>query len=99
MFEEQKKRKEEEEQRNWSNQGIAKFGEILRQNNDNLKKLGYEVISNLVDYLKINQAALFVLNDDDQEKEKTFNCLTTIAYNRNKSFKKTILSIKRTLRY
>ena len=42
------KRKLEDEQRNWASTGVAKFSDILRQNNDKLDALSYDVISNLV---------------------------------------------------
>ena len=83
------KRKEEEELRNWSTGGIAKFGEILRKNQDNMKTLGYNIMSNLIDYLKVNQGALFVINDDD-ENDIYFTMVTAIAYGRDKFVHKDI---------
>jgi nitrogen fixation/metabolism regulation signal transduction histidine kinase len=38
-LEEEEKRKIEEEKKRWTNEGMAKFGEILRQNNNNLTVL------------------------------------------------------------
>jgi len=72
----------EDKIRNWVNEGQAKFGELLRQYNDDLDKLGTNLISNLVDYLKANQGALFVLKEegDDQYLE----LLSAYAFNRKK---------------
>ncbi|MDA3890207.1 MAG: PAS domain-containing protein [Salinivirgaceae bacterium] len=87
--EEDEKRKKEDEQAAWSTNGIAKFGEILRQDNDNMKNLGYNIISNLVKYLKVNQGALFVLSDDE-DKDTCFELITTIAFDRDKHLTKEI---------
>lgn len=64
--EEDKRRKKEDDQRNWASQGIAKYSDILRQNNDDIEKLSYDVISNLVKYCDANQGGLFIVNNDDE---------------------------------
>jgi len=61
------KTKQEEHQRNWIANGLAKFGDILRQDNQNIKEMGYSIISNLVDYIGFNQGALYVINEDDNQ--------------------------------
>ncbi len=87
--EEEKKRKKEDEQRNWASQGIAKFSEILRQNNDDLTKLSYDVISNLVKYCDANQGGLFIVNDDDADNPY-IEMSAAYAYNRKKFLDKRI---------
>lgn len=59
---------EEDKRRNWATEGMAKFGEILRKNNDNLAKLADEIIGNLIQYLKANQGGLYILNDEGDEQ-------------------------------
>jgi PAS domain S-box-containing protein len=56
---------------------------------NNLNKLGYNVMSNLIEYLKVNQGALFVLNDDNDD-DPFFFLVTAIAYGRDKFLKKEI---------
>jgi PAS domain S-box-containing protein len=88
--EEDEKRQIEDEKRRWGNEGLAKFADILRQNNDNLKNLASEILINLVNYLKANQGGLFILNDEDKENVH-LDLLSAFAYDRKKFMKKTVL--------
>jgi len=87
--EEDEKRKIEDKKRTLTNEGLAKFADILRQNNNNLETLATEIIMNLVDYLKANQGGIFILNDDDKENIH-FNLLSAFAYDRRKFMQKHI---------
>ncbi|MCK5168946.1 MAG: GAF domain-containing protein, partial [Bacteroidales bacterium] len=64
--EEEEKRRDEDQQRNWVAEGLAKFGDILRKDTDNLEELSYNLISNLVKYIEANQGAFFIINDEDE---------------------------------
>lgn len=83
------KRREEDEQRSWVAAGQAKFAEILRSNNDNLEELSYQIISNLVKYTNSNQAAIFILNDEDPS-HPYLEMTASYAYERRKFADKTI---------
>ncbi|MCK4661472.1 MAG: GAF domain-containing protein [Bacteroidales bacterium] len=81
--EEEEKRKTEAEKQNWITQGVAKFGDILRQNNNNLDLLSFNIISNLINYLNANQGAIYMLNDKDKN-DIYFEVKSAIAYGRKK---------------
>lgn len=86
---EESKRKEEDEQRNWATIGIAKFSEILRQDNDKLDLLSYHVISNLVKYMEANQGGIFLINDTDDTKPFA-ELVSCYAFNRKKHLEKRV---------
>jgi methyl-accepting chemotaxis protein len=83
-------RKAEDQKRRWANEGLAKFSEILRQNNDNMEVLSKSIIRELVYSLDANQAGLFLLNDDD-ENDPHFELTSAFAYNRFKYKQKKVL--------
>jgi len=87
--EEEKKRKIEDQKRRWVNEGLAKFADILRSNNDNLERLGHDIIKNLVYYLDACQGGLFLLNEDEDNK-KYLDLISAFAYDREKYFEKRI---------
>jgi PAS domain S-box-containing protein len=76
-------RRKEDEQRNWVAEGLAKFGEILRSDNDNMEELSYQIISNLVKYIDANQGAFYLLEDQDPG-DKHFLQTACYAYDRRK---------------
>ena len=87
--EEEERRKIEDDKRNWVNEGLAKFNDILRQNNDKIENLAAEITKNLVHYLNANQGGLFSFNDDDPNNEH-FELLSAYAFNRHKYINKQI---------
>ncbi|BDD06302.1 GAF domain-containing protein [Aureibacter tunicatorum] len=51
------------EMRSWTNEGIAKFSDILRKNSQSLQDLSDDLLSHLVKYLGANQGSLFLVDD------------------------------------
>lgn len=87
--EEEVKRKEEDKKRRWTNEGLAKFADILRQNNDDLSILSMNIIKNLVRYLDINQGGLFLINDQDRSNI-VLELSAAFAFDREKHFTKQV---------
>ena len=87
--EEDTKRKELDRKQNWSTEGAAKFGDILRQYNNNMDDFAFNIISNLVKYIGANQGGLFVVNDDD-EHNVYFELMAGYAYNIRKILQKKV---------
>jgi len=75
-------RAKEEQQRHWTNEGLAKFGAILRENVDDLEKLSSLVTSNLTRYVDSQQAGFFYINEEDGEK--IIEMLALFAFDRKK---------------
>lgn len=78
---------EEENKRSWATRGLAEFGEILRNNNDDITKLSKSIVAKLTKYLNVIQAGLFVVIEKD-EKEY-FELVASYAYEREKFITRT----------
>jgi PAS domain S-box-containing protein len=63
---------------------MAKFGEILRTNTNDLGKLADEIISNLVKYLKANQGALYIIDDSTEGEDPTMTMKACYAWDKKK---------------
>ncbi|MBL3655726.1 PAS domain S-box protein [Fulvivirga sediminis] len=75
---------EEDKKRSWSTGGLAKFGDILRKNNDNIEKLSDDIISNLVKYLGANQGGLYIIEEDNSEDEPYMVLTACYAWDKKK---------------
>ncbi len=80
---EEEQRKKEDEQRHWTSEGLAKFGAILREHNQDMQTMSGEVVKEIVRYIDAKQAAFFLIKTDDQN-EKFIEQIATYAYGRKK---------------
>ena len=80
---------DEEKKRSWKVRGLAKFGELLRQNNENIQDFGFVVISELVKYIHGNQGAIYMV--DGQDNEEKLRMIGCYADNRRKVMEVTFM--------
>jgi len=86
--EEELLRKHEDEIRNWSTMGVAKFGELLRNNNDDIDELAFSLVSNIIEYVHATLGGLFIL--EEEQDTKYFRLAASYAYDRRKFIQKRI---------
>jgi PAS domain S-box-containing protein len=89
MRDQMRKIAENEKQRTWTTEGLAKFIDILRSNNDDLKSLGFIIISNVIKYLNANQGSLYIIDDTDKN-DVCLEMIACYAYDRKKHISKRI---------
>ena len=61
------KKIESEKEQNWLNVGMGRMSEVMSRNKDDLFKLSQSIISEMVEYVKVSQGAIYLLNDDDED--------------------------------
>jgi PAS domain S-box-containing protein len=69
--------------RNWASQGLTKFGEITREEADNLSLLCDKFLSSLVKYINANQGMIFLLDNEDKHNP-TLKLESAYAWNKKK---------------
>jgi PAS domain S-box-containing protein len=77
-----------DQQRNWTNEGIALFGSILREYNDP-QSLYDELISNLVKYIMANQGGIFILSES-LTGQASLELRSVYAYDRKRFVEKSV---------
>ncbi|UII28351.1 GAF domain-containing protein [Fulvivirga maritima] len=63
---------------NWNNEGMARVNGILKNHSATLEILGDDIISQIVNYMDVNQGALYIINEDELHR------IATYAYNKKK---------------
>ena len=72
--------------RDWTNEGLAKLGDVMRRNNSEIKTLANEALWELVKYLKANQGGFFIADS----AQATLDLVATYAYGKKKFINKKI---------
>lgn len=80
--------KVEDEKRNWMNEGLAKFSEIVRNHQHEPKVLADKCVSFLTKYLNSQQGTLFVL--EGEEGGEYLNLASSYAFDKKKWVEKRI---------
>ncbi|MEA3450969.1 MAG: GAF domain-containing protein, partial [Bacteroidota bacterium] len=80
-------RRKEDEIRQWSNSGIAKFSDILRQSAKDIFELSSIIIKELTNYLDANQGGIFILNDNIKDDIK-LELASSYAYSKERKKKR-----------
>jgi CHASE3 domain sensor protein/putative methionine-R-sulfoxide reductase with GAF domain len=75
--------KREDDIRIWTNEGLSKFTDLIRQYQQDLHELSDRVIAGIVEYLQAQQGGLFFLNDE-KENDKYLELMGCYAYQRKK---------------
>jgi CHASE3 domain sensor protein len=78
----------EDERRNWLNEGLTSFSEMVRSHQHDIKLLTEHCVSYLTRYLKAQQAGLFIL--EEKETHKYLTLAGCYAFNRKKFIEKRI---------
>ena len=84
---------ENEKERRWIAEGLTKFIDLLRANNEELESLSSKIISTLVKYTEVNQGGLFIVNrqgDGYSEDETWLELVGCYAYNKKKFLNKRV---------
>lgn len=90
-------RRAEDEKLNWTNRGTAKFADIIRESSDDIQKLAYAIISELVKYINANQGGLFIISEEKQKPQslesetvRYIDLMAAYAFDRKKHIEKRV---------
>lgn len=78
------------ERRNWITSGLTEFGELLRQNNEDLEKVSRKLLAKMVKYVNLNQGQLYVV-EEEADGEEFLQLVATYAWDRQKYTENKIL--------
>lgn len=82
MREQLKRVKKEDEKRNWMNEGLATFSELVRNHQHDSQLLADKCVSFLTKYLNSQQASLFILAGEDDDQY--LNLVSCYAFDKKK---------------
>jgi CHASE3 domain sensor protein/putative methionine-R-sulfoxide reductase with GAF domain len=88
MRDQMKRIKDEDENRIWVTEGLTKFTEITRQHQDNVTALCEQAIRFITKYMKGQQGAVFLLQE--QEEEQFLELVACYAFDKKKFVEKRV---------
>lgn len=65
---------------NWGDAGVAQLNEIMKTNEGSLNQLGDQILRFAINYLNVNQGALYIVSEEEQIIER----IATYAYDKKK---------------
>ncbi len=77
-------------QRTWTNEGVAHFAEILRATTQSIDEFSEQIIVNLVQYVKANQGAIFLIPDREDSYEPYMELMSCYAWDKLKMLEKRV---------
>lgn len=88
MREQMKHVKEQDRVRIWTTEGLSKFGEIIRKQQDDFNALADSLISNVVKYVGARVGGLFIVEQESEESQPFLSLRACYAYDRKKFIEK-----------
>lgn len=82
--------KTEDEKRFWANKGLAKFADIMRENNQNVSSLSDVFLCELIKYLGANQGSIYFAQKNNLENIQ-LEMIACYAYEKKKHFESILL--------
>ena len=82
---------DQDEKRRWANEGVARFAEIMRNNNENISLLSDELLRNVIKYMGANQGALYLIDNASDTDEKCLKIASCFAWDKQKFLDQEIL--------
>lgn len=75
--------KNEDAKRFWANKGLAKFADVMRENNQNVSILADAFLSELVNYIEANQGSVFIVEKNNSHNVQ-LKMIACYAYDKKK---------------
>ena len=82
-------RNRDDKRHNWISEGMARMGEILRSERENVPDLSFRIIQQLVTYMNVEMGSIFLTGRSDPENP-TLELEAAYAYDRRKYLKKSL---------
>jgi methyl-accepting chemotaxis protein len=88
---EKEKKKILDDQRNWVTHGLAKFGEIIRQESDNIEGFTMNILKQLLEYTNVAQGAIYIrLENEFNKNHMQFEAKAAMAFGKPIMLEKTV---------